>query len=67
VAFEHAESAKILLTSGNFTSALGLVRLQYEAFVRAMWLFFAASDLEVSKLLSELTHDSSKRAQNFPC
>jgi hypothetical protein len=66
VAFEHAESAKILLASGNFTSALGLVRLQYEAFVRAMWLFFAASDLAVSKLLSDLTHDSSKRAEKLP-
>lgn len=43
VSFEHAESAKILLASGNFTSALGLVRLQYEALVRALWLRYAAS------------------------
>ena len=66
VAFEHSESAKMLLSSGNFTSALGLVRLQYEAFVRAMWLFVAASDFLVSKLMIDLTHDSSKRAEKLP-
>ena len=27
VAFEHAESAKMLLAVGNFTSAMGLLRL----------------------------------------
>jgi hypothetical protein len=56
----------MLLASGNFTSAVGLVRLQYEAFVRAMWLFFAASDLAVSTLTSELTQESSKRGERLP-
>jgi len=49
VAFEHAESVKVLIASGNFTSALGLVRLQYEALVRAMWLLYSASDIAVSR------------------
>jgi len=66
VAFEHAESVKMLLASRNFTSALGLVRLQYEAFVRALWLFFAASEFAVSKLMEELTQDSSKKAEGLP-
>lgn len=66
VSFEHAESAKILIAAGNFTSALGLVRLQYESFVRAMWIYFAASDIAVSKLTSELTHESAKRAEKLP-
>jgi hypothetical protein len=43
VAFEHAESAKILIAAGNFTSALGIVRLQYEALLRAFWLLFCAT------------------------
>lgn len=66
VSFEHAESVKILLAAGNFTSALGLVRLQYEAFVRAMWLYFAASDIAVSKLMAELTNESSQKAEKLP-
>ncbi|WP_027159133.1 DUF6988 family protein [Methylobacter luteus] len=66
VAFEHAESAKILIASGNFTSATCLVRLQYEALVRAMWLLYAAPDLSASKLMSELTQESAKRADKLP-
>ncbi|SEQ32454.1 DUF6988 family protein [Nitrosomonas ureae] len=66
VAFEHAESVKILIASGNFTSATGLLRLQYEAMVKAVWLLYAASDLSVSKLMSELTQDSAKKADKLP-
>jgi len=66
VALEHAESAKILLVSGNFTSAVGLLRLQYEALVRAMWLLYAASDAAVEKLAAELTHEGAKKAENIP-
>lgn len=66
VAFEHAESVKILLASGNFTSATGLVRLQYEALVRAMWIYYAASDLVVGRLMSELTTESARVANNLP-
>jgi len=66
VAFEHAESAKLLTATGNFTSALGLVRLQYEALVRAMWLLYAASDLSVTKLMSELNQESAKMADKLP-
>lgn len=66
VAFEHAESAKLLIASGNFTSAIGLVRLQYEAFVRGMWLLYAASDVAVSRLLVELSQDTAPRNEKLP-
>ena len=66
VAFEHAESAKMLIASGKFTSAVGLFRLQYEALVRAMWLLYAAPDNAVAKLLGDLSQDGPKRAENLP-
>ena len=66
IAFEHAESAKMLIAARNYTSAIALVRLQYEALVRAMWLFYAASDQAVSKLMCELTSDSASKANNLP-
>ena len=66
VAFEHAESAKMLISGGNLTSATGLVRLQYEALVRAMWLIYAASDTAVSKLTTNLTRESADRANRLP-
>lgn len=65
IAFEHAESAKMLIAAGNYTSATALVRLQYEALVRAMWLVYAASEQAVSKLMCELTAESAIKANNL--
>ena len=59
---EHAESVKKLISTGNLTSATGLVRLQYEALVRAMWLIYASSDVTVDKLMAELTNESVQKA-----
>ena len=61
VCFEHSESVKLLIASGNFTSAIGLLRLQYEALTRAMWIFYAASDIAVSRLTTELTEESAHK------
>ncbi|MBA3756679.1 MAG: hypothetical protein H0X02_10800 [Nitrosomonas sp.] len=66
VAFEHAESVKMLIASGNFTSAIGLLRLQYEAFVKAVWLLYAAPDQSVTMLMSEFTQDNAKKTDNLP-
>lgn len=66
VALEHAESFKILLASRNFTSAIGLLRLQFECLVRGMWVLYAATDIEVGKLTAELNEESQKRANKLP-
>ncbi|MES9905808.1 MAG: hypothetical protein ABW168_24445 [Sedimenticola sp.] len=55
----------MLIVSGNFTSAVGLLRLQYEALVRAMWLLYAASDTAVEKLSVELTHDGARKSEKI--
>jgi len=66
VSFEHAESLKILLASHNFTSAIGILRLQFEALVRAVWVFYGASDIAVSKLTAELNYKNIKRSEKLP-
>lgn len=66
VAFEHAESVKILTATGNFTSALGLIRLQYEALVRALWIFYAAPENIGSKLLNEFTQAAVGNSEKLP-
>jgi hypothetical protein len=66
VAFEHAESVKILIVSGNFTSALGLIRLQYEALLRALWFCYAASDEAISKILRDFTRDNFGKSEKLP-
>lgn len=66
IAFEHAESVKILIAAGNFTSAAGLMRLQYEAVVRALWAFYAATDGFVDKLSASLTEETARKAASLP-
>ena len=66
VSLEHAESFKILLASRNFTSAIGLLRLQFECLVRGMWVLYVATDCTVSKLTAELNEKNQKRADNLP-
>lgn len=66
VSIEHAQSLKALVALGNFTSAVGLLRLQYEALVRGMWVTYSATDEWVEKLSDELTADSAKRANKLP-
>lgn len=66
VAFEHSESIKMLIASGNFTSSMGLLRLQFEALVRAVWLLYSASDSWVLKLMADFSHDNVKKANNIP-
>ena len=66
VALEHAESFKILLASRNFTSAIGLLRLQFECLVRGMWVLYAATDIAISKLTAELNEKNLKRADRLP-
>ena len=66
VSFEHAESVRILISLGNFTSSLGVLRMQYEALVKAIWALYAASENSISKLQSSLDAKSAKWADNIP-
>ena len=66
VAIEHAQSAKMLLTAGNFTSSVGLLRLQFEAFVRAIWFFHVSSESAVEKFSLDLTAEIANRNEKIP-
>ncbi|AMO70177.1 hypothetical protein AZF00_18535 [Zhongshania aliphaticivorans] len=66
VSLEHAESFKILLSLRNFTSAIGLLRLQFECLVRGIWVLYAASETELTKLTAELNEENQKIANKLP-
>lgn len=66
VSFEHSESVRILITKGNFTSSLGVLRMQYEALVKAIWALYAASENSISKLQSNLSQETAKWADKIP-
>jgi hypothetical protein len=66
ISLEHAQSLKILIAARNITSAICLLRVQFESLVRGMWVLYAASDIAVSKLTAELTEENQKQADNLP-
>lgn len=66
VSIEHSDSLRILLESGNFTSSIGLLRLQFEALVRAIWIFYSASDSFVEKLSLDLNDSIPRTNEKLP-
>lgn len=66
VAFEHSESVRILITTRNFTSSLAVLRMQYEALVKAIWALYAASETSITKLQSNLNPEDAKWADKIP-
>jgi len=66
LAMEHATSLRVLMTMGLATSAASLMRLQFEALTRAMWMLYAASDAAIEKLLAPLNTENEQMAKNMP-
>lgn len=66
VAMEHATALRALMALGFPTSAVSLMRLQFEALTRAMWLIYAASDTAIEKLSAPLTFETEQAAKNLP-
>lgn len=66
VALEHGTALRALMALRLPTSAVSLMRLQFEALTRALWLMYAASDEAIRKLLAPLTSESEQAAKNMP-
>jgi hypothetical protein len=64
ISFEHSNSIMHLMAVYNYTTAVSLLRLQYEAVVRAMWLHFAAKDTFLTKYAAPI--DMKKLPPDFP-
>lgn len=66
VAMEHGTALRALMALGLPTSAVSLMRLQFEALTRSMWLIYAASDAAIEKLSAPLTLETEQAAKNLP-
>lgn len=66
MALEHALSLRLLVRTKCYTSALAMMRLQYEALTRAVWLLYAAKDQQVETLAAPLTLEAEHSAKNLP-
>lgn len=64
LSFEHSQSLKHLCAVGLCTSAAALLRLQYEALVRAIWVLYCASDKDTDLMVAELTQENAQAASN---
>lgn len=64
LAFEHWHAVKALLQVGLLPSASVVHRSQFEAILRSVWLTYAASDLDISKLTATLDSESEQAAKN---
>ncbi len=64
ISFEHANSIMHLMAVNNYTTAVSLLRLQYEAITRAMWTHFAAKESFLAKYAAP--SDIKKLPPDFP-
>jgi hypothetical protein len=66
LSLEHGNSLRVLVSVGNASSAIALMRLQFEALIRSMWLLYAATDEEVEKIGATLSDEALEETRNFP-
>jgi hypothetical protein len=66
LSLEHWHSARTLLRAGLLPSALVVHRAQFEALTRSIWLTYAASNEQISKLTADLSLESEQEAKNMP-
>lgn len=64
ISFEHSNSIMQLIAINNYTTAIALLRLQYEAVARSMWLHFAAKDTFLDKYAAPI--DVKNLPPDFP-
>ena len=66
LALEHGAALRQLMESGLESSAVGLLRIQFEALLRAAWLRYSARDSDVEAIAAPLTVQTSKAAKSLP-
>ncbi|HHH9441340.1 TPA: hypothetical protein ACP32N_003279 [Pseudomonas aeruginosa] len=66
LAMEHARALRVLYEAECPTTAVSVMRMQFESLTRAYWLRWAAPDLAVTKLLNALSKESEQQAKNLP-
>ena len=65
VAEQHGQALRHLLALDLGVSAMGLLRLHYEAVLRAVWALYAASESDLLALAAPLTPGTAKAAKSL--
>lgn len=65
IVFEHSDAVNLLIANTLFTTTLAVLRLQYDALVRQVWLLYVASDSDIEKLSAPLTSENAQSVNNW--
>ncbi|MCZ8254513.1 MAG: hypothetical protein O9327_02375 [Polaromonas sp.] len=65
ITMQHGDAIRILISADLGPSAIGVLRMQYESLLRAVWALFAASESSLAKLAAPLTPGTLKAAKNM--
>lgn len=63
---EHGTALRVLLAQPLPIAGISMMRLQYEALTRAVWLLYAASDEQIDRLVAPLDAAAEKAAAKLP-
>ncbi len=66
LAMEHGQALRGLISSGFDSTATAVLRVQFEALVRAHWALFAATEAEVELLLTPIEKQIAKGSADLP-
>lgn len=66
VSTEHGKALRALVILGLMPSAISLMRSQFEALTRSVWLMWAAKDVDIERIQAPLTLESEKAASKLP-
>lgn len=66
MSLEHWSATRSLLKTGMLPPAAIVHRAQFEALLRSIWILYAASEVQLSKLSAELTIETEQNAKNLP-
>jgi len=66
LSIEHASVLRAAFVVSAPNSGAAVLRLQYEAFLRAVWLLYGASPSHIEKLAGVLDLEAEKAAKNLP-
>ena len=64
IATEHGESIHLLAVNNCYISATSLLRLQYEATLKAAWIYWVAKDHIIDKWHQSLNEENVNRVNN---
>lgn len=66
LSIDHARALRALVADGFVSSAVPLMRLQFESTTRSAWLLFAASEGQVTIAAAPLTVEADEAARKLP-